>query len=382
MPSMEFSQNYRHNLAVQLLSTSDRQQCRQILTEAQDTLGYKLAKGERDAFQQGVDFRSGMIDDQRQYQKELDVDDFLPHFMSNEGCLYKLFPAIKDKTGTIVAVGSDQGLDLFVNSQTQNVLMVDITKRTSLLTRTLLELGSVHKKIFGEYPTVEQYHNYFKKENVEHINRLLEDSLNGTFKELITGRYSPLSPDSVYYKYLKYKSTLCDDNGNTFSWNSSDENLRRVFEAYDEGRIFVLNRDLYTEETAEVISEIVNSQRSSLDVLYLSNSISYLHDRKERINPTLKVPLSSNSVILITNTSYSTDSITHKDEKTIDTQLSYVYSDWHYTAISYKEYKKRLARRVKRTFKFYSTFIDTIRKRATSRSPEKGATFIGIEYFK
>jgi hypothetical protein len=44
----------------------------------------------------------------------------------------------------------------------------------------------------------------------------------------------PLTTDNKqpkYYNYLIYKSQLTDDTGQPFSWNSSDENLRKVFEA-------------------------------------------------------------------------------------------------------------------------------------------------------
>lgn len=370
MPSPEFYQDYRHDLATQLFSTSNRQERRQILTEAQGALDYQLAKHERIAFQQGVDFKSEQIQEQQQYQETTDKHDGC--FMSNEEYLYKLYPTIKDKTGTIVAVGSDQGLDLFVNSQAQYVLMIDICSATSPFTRTLLELGSIHKKIFGEYPNIKQYHDYFKRENLHHITRLLKDSFNNenldNIEKILTQIYygsdEPQHP--LYYHYLKYKSGLRDNNGNTFSWNSSDENLRKVFEAYDEGRIFVLNRDLYTKETAEIVSKIVKSQTSSLDILYLSNSMGLNDNNPINI---LEMPLTENSIVLMTD-SINSDRIDNFDFDRID---NIIFCPWHYTAISYKQYRKKIIGRD------YTLLFDIVRDKLVSYSPEEGVTFTGIQ---
>ena len=342
MPNVEFFQNYRHNLAVQLLSTSDRQERRQRLTDAQDTLNYQLAKYERKAFQKGIDFKSRSIQEQKPYQQETDrrYDKF---YMSNESCLYKLFPTIQDKTGAIVSVGSDQGLDLFVNSQAQYLLMVDITKETSLFTRALLELGSVHKKIFGQYPTAEQYHSYFREENNHHVIRLLEDNFDKDdltdIGMKLTGKHTWLRLLSRprYSQYLNYKSKLRGDNEQTFSWNSSDENLKRVFEAYDEGRISVLQGDITNSKTNENILEIMGND-GSVDVIYLSNVIDYVisdyseEERAIKLSNIMKIPSSYESMILTTSKNWS-QLIKHKDHKTFDPAIRHQLRRCHYLAM-------------------------------------------------
>ena len=378
MPRPEFFREYRHNLAVQLSSSTDRQKRQQILVEAQGTLDYQLAKREKRAFQQGTDFSSKPIEEQKRYQQKTDEDLFCRYYMSNEGCLYKLFSTITEKTGTIVAVGSDQGLDLFVNSQAQYVLMVDISSTTSSFSRALLELGSVHKKIFGQYPTVEQYHNYFRNENVCHTIRLLGDNfqneeLDQIYKILTDDLSDTTEIQSLYYKFLRYKSQLTNDNGQIFSWNSSDENLKKVFEAYDQGRIFVIQRDLYSQGTTKTISEIIESRKSSLDVLYLSNSIDYLDDYKPVAN-TLKMPLDTKTIILLTDSELSSTKIRREEESSINTLTSYPFSSWHYMAISYDEYRKQITNK----FESYSAFVKAIKSEVTSCNMEPGVTFVGV----
>lgn len=370
MPSPEFFLKYRDSLAANLLSTSDRQERRQILIDSKTTLEYQLAKNERIAFLKKTDFTSHSIEEQTKYQQNIDENfPFFNFYMSNENCLHKLFPTIKNKKETIVAVGSDQGLDLFVNSQAKYLLMVDICQNTSSLSRSLLELGSIHKKIFGQYPTVEQYHTYFKKENVFHIIRLLENNFEEIINEELTSMFSRTieEPEPQYYEYLKYKSSLHNDNKKLFSWNSSDDNLKKVFEAYDQGRIFILQRDLYTKETAKTISEIIESKKSSIDVLYLSNSIDFITNKISAIN-TLKMPLNKKSIIITTEKKDEEDNILDEDYKRKN--LSLYFFPWHYTAMSYEVYKKKVTKN--------NSLFGSVFEKLTTYSPEKGVTLAGI----
>lgn len=371
MPSPEFSQNYRHNLATQLFSNSDRQQRHQILTDVQNTLDYQLAKHERLAFQKGINFNSKPAQEQRSLQQGR-YESIFDYCISNESCLFKLFPAIQDKTGTIVAVGPDQGLDLLVNSQAQYLFMVDIDTDTSLLTRALLELGSIHNKIFGHYPKVEEYQEYFKAKNIDHIPRLLSNTLGEINGKVIYYKLNQSTANSQqprYYNYLRYKSQLVDDNDQPFSWNSNDENLRRVFEAYDQGRIFVINRDLFSEETIGIIDDIVKSKKSSIQTLYISNSLAYLQNQKSDIDPTISRILTANPIILATTKHQETVSYRHKPDVDISIKTIHMYG-WHYLAISSAYFTESIGE--------FRKFPFNILDSKNNYSPEPGVTFVGI----
>lgn len=374
MPSPEFSQDYRHNLAVQLFSNPDKQQRRQILTEAQSTLDYQLAKHERKAFQQGIDFSSRPLQEQKQLQQER-YELMFDYCLSNESCLYKLFPTIKDKQETILAVGPDQGLDLLVNSQAKYLFMVDIDTDTSQFTRTLLEIGSVHKKIFGHYPNVEQYHEYFKAENIHHIHRLLSDTLGEVNMNVICNKFRhQLTTDNKqpkYYNYLNYKSQLTNDIGQPFSWNSSNENLKRVFEAYDQGRIFVINRDLFSEETLDIIDDIVKSKKSSVQVFYVSNSLAYLQNQKSDhpLPSAISKILTANPTVLVTTKHQET--VSYRNKPNVDSSIKSIHMmGWHYLAISSNCFIESIEKLSKFPFNLFSD--------KNNVSPEPGVTFVGI----
>ncbi len=338
MPSPEFFQDYRHSLAVQLFSTPDRQVRHQILTKAQSTLDYQLAKGERQAKQNKVDFESIPLHQQKQYQEN--TPDKFNYFMSNENNLYQIFSTIKEKTGTIIAVGPDQGLDIFANSQTQYLFMVDISRTTSLFTRALLEIGSTHKKIFGQYPTTDQYQEYFQPENIHHIGRFLKDNfkeseINEVLKRL---RINPSNGSTQYYRYLDYKRHLTGDNGQTFSWNSSNQNLQRIFEAYDQNRIFVIQSDIGSQTTIEKISEFTKKHESNINILYLSNLVDYRTGQAlyfTLLNLT-KLPISEQNVFIT-----ASSDLNFKYPKT-NQNINDTLRDWQYFIMSSSQFKLKL----------------------------------------
>ncbi len=377
MSAENFSKSYRSELASKLLKIEDHHSQRVCLDQEKETLNFQLARGEKLAIQQGETYVSKPILDQKEFQQKVG-NKYEYYYISNEPCLYKLFPVIKEQTGAIVALGSEQGFDLFVNSQASHLFMVDITEHTSLLTRTLLETGSRHKKTFGQYPNPDEFIQYFKKENNSHINRFLEPNLTpneiNQVSHLINKNRRPYSfsePDC--YRYLEYKKSVTNDENQLFSWNSSSSNLEKVFTAYDEGRIFVLKGNIGHKKTIQNIKNISQSLNCPIGTIYLSNAEEYYDTHQQRrgnLKNIMALPFSKNAVLLRTiknghNTIGDREKFKNSDNQGI------VFRGWHYNAQTIDSLT------TSKKFNFKQK-IDKLCQEISPEHPEEGVSFIGI----
>lgn len=380
MSSENFSYRYRSELVSELLSIEDHKSRRLHLNRAKKTLDYQLAMGEKLATQRGETYVSNQILGQKEFQQRLDSG-YHDYYMSNEPCLYKLFPVIKEKTDAIVALGSDQGFDLFVNSQASHLFMVDITEPTSLLTRTLLEIGSRHKKTFGHYPNPNEFIEYFNIENIFHISRFLEKNLTSDeiFRvlRLIKKPNNEFSPESTYHIYLQYKKIATNDKNENFSWNSTSSNLEKIFTAYDEGKIFILSGNICSPKTIENIKNISQSLNCSIGTIYLSNAEEYSDfqiNYRQNIKNVMALPFSKNAVLLRTRRYGETTHIENKKVLKFKEENEISLLPWHYNAQTIKSIKRNETE----TLLDFSNKIDRLCEKKSFKHPKKGVSLIGF----
>lgn len=193
---------------------------------------------------------------------------------SNEPYLFKFEPFIENRTGTIVGVGSDQVLDLFANSQAESAYVVDITPSTSSITRTLLEIGAIHKKLFGQYLTPNQFISYFNptyhKEGKSVFDSVLDPAVYDAVTPLLTQADGFYGKKAYYHEYLQRRKRLGNPQ-NPFPWTASQSHIARVLQAYGEGRIHVINGDLADLDLGNNLNQSIFENNSDVSVIYLSN---------------------------------------------------------------------------------------------------------------
>jgi hypothetical protein len=274
------------------------------------------------------------------------------HFRSNEAQDYLFFPYIKDLKGAFIGVGADQMLDMFVNSQAREVFIVDYTEQNSLVTRALLEVGLYHKKTWRKNPNVEEFIRYFSKENGWLLSRILLKNM--TFEEVdqvenVTNGQVAESlrldePD--FSDYLRAKARLVDDSGAKFSWLSSDSNLSKIIDAYENNRIHVVKGSISDQTVMTKISKHLADVDLPVDALYMSNIEEYIGDKWEAcelLRGALEVlPISKKAVIL--RTKYGTVKGSAKLNNEADELISGFFKGefWHYNVQKFGDWMSKV----------------------------------------
>lgn len=343
-----FSQEYRNNLAkdIRMIPQVEKTVRKEKIAEARETFDYKLAAGEKIAKQNGFTHISPQIKEQELLQGE-GVSEYEEHFMSNEAHLYKLFPVIREKTGAIIATGSDTLHDLYANSKSKLAFSVDISEKTPLLTRTLLEVGVYHKKIFGKYPTPEEYKEYFDPQNIHHVKRIMSNVFTPEDVEKVMPLFSEPARGTasdekkLYYStYLDYKSNAKDNDGNPFSWCSTPEKLTRVLQGYEEGEIIIIRGDLNNPQIFSNVAGVIASRGTSADVIYLSDA-----ERKKEIkNEYFKLAKNINSLPFNENTVILRTSHAIQEQVRIEppAPLNQLFQPWLYIAQKLTDWQQKL----------------------------------------
>lgn len=346
-----FSEEYRLRLSQQLRESKDHFDQRQILENAQSTFAYQLARAEKIARHKEIKL-APVHPVERKFVRDKNVS--FTAFSSNEQHLYKLFDAIRERSGTIVGVGIEQVLDLFCNSQADQAYIVDSTKFNTLLTRTLLEMGVRHKKTFGNFPSDVEFIKYFK--DLELLKHLLPEILGSdqaqyVMKKLKMGKtvfdtyeYRQLGELSdplgtlFLEDHLKFKRDAVDDQGNHYSWLTTN-NLTKVLSAYEQGKITVTYADLTDMQEMEKLAEKITKTTVPVTMLYLSNVEDWLKrwgKIPELVRCLKLLPLADEAVILRTLFSRIPPMVRPAIPKTITPEkrklLKNSFLSWHYVA--------------------------------------------------
>ncbi len=347
------SLNFRDELAQQLLQESDKNERRELLRTAKLSFQYRVSRSERKAAFEGKSLESSQIANHRDYFGEA-KGSMDSHFVSNEASLFRLFPYIEHLSGGILGVGSDQVLDAIVNSECSHGYIVDFTETVSLITRSLLEIGLYHQKLFNSFPSKEEIFEYFDDANRGELERILMhfltqrevakiiNRLNDGFKVYAMGK----DPERYQYTdYLRFKASMENDDGQNFSWYGTQANIDRILSAYAEGRIVVIKGDITNRKIMDRIAQSARSAGVDINVIYLSNVESYLNgnDREcDDFNSAMKaLPFGPDAVML--RSSWETISQNPKppvvaSNIVADSQLY----DWHYNVQKYRNWRKKV----------------------------------------
>lgn len=274
------SEEYRQQLASELRTlrgTGERGEAKALLAEEQEKHIYKISK-----MLQHFEESNGKFDD-REYSEEVEYDQRERFFVvSNEPSLYETFEFIRDRKGAGIGVGFDQMFDITVNSNLNEAYIVDITHSVSLSTRALLEVGRRHHDLFGTYPTPDQFLNYFQESNIDTTLEMVESEFDeGEVAILLKaltqklkkekGSNEDIPGEPMIYRTLRYKA----DQSNYSSWLSNPENLKKIIDMYESGKIKVVMGDLQGDKSIQAIGQHLQEEGTSLSVVYLSNAPAY-----------------------------------------------------------------------------------------------------------
>lgn len=190
-------------------------------------------------------------------------DFFYGFFKSNE--FYKgLRGEIGNSGGIGIAVGPDQGLDLYIMARLDGLNVVDIDSRTNLVTRTYLEAGTRFRKALGRYPTVKEFITLFEPDNFPVTQNLLAaPSTRYSYNE---EEIRLLGDGIIESKYLAQKAKFYGED----SWIGNNSNLEKVLRAYEEGKIKIYRGSVFGKLTRRFGREM-KAKGQHVSLVYVSN---------------------------------------------------------------------------------------------------------------
>jgi hypothetical protein len=311
------------------------------------------------------------------------------HFVSNEASLYKLFPYVENLGGAVVGVGPDQVLDIFANSETTHAFIVDYTEPIPLFTRSLLEVGMYHKKTFGKFPTTEEFIEYFKDKNLHQLERIIRKNLSAretdkVLKLLQEGTDVWLEKDKAtrvpVADYMGFKASMTNEAGETFSWMGTQQNIDKIMQAYEDGRIYVIKGDISNKGLMGKIGGIANRKGVEVNVLYWSNVEGYFSGNwdvcRNFFQGVQQMPIGNEAVILRTSWDVRTMHPAPQAVKKHPT-MSHILRDWHYNAQRFSDWQEKVER--DETY-LHDGWVREIKDLEESGSiPKTGLTTLGID---
>jgi hypothetical protein len=310
----------------------------------------RLLVAESAARRRGVDYHSEQIERQERYQGDA-PGKMKAYIVSNEGRIGLWFPRIRKLSGGIVGVGSDQVLDLFAAGSAKLACIVEYTESTSLFTRTLLEIGMYHKKTFGRHPASDQLISYLDDHRLPFLKKHIlsrnftSAQTSQVIEALQRGRMIRLEGDRwrrvPLPRYLRQKRLLTE-NGEPQSWLAKDSSIRRVLDAYEDHRIYVLRGDVTSPDVHERLREISDQHGTAFDVFYLSNAEAYMEMAQlDALHHGLaSLPKGPQAVILRTS-QFGKEKLA---PVTTDPWMRKLLLDWRYSAQAFRDWDEKVGR--------------------------------------
>jgi hypothetical protein len=290
---------YRSNLANELSSVrfyGKSMEATEILRKRRQTLSYQIEQ----RLHQKPDILLAPLNEKifvlkKNYDKNRDCG----FYHSNEFYL-GLAQEIRGLGGVGIAVGPDQGLDFYTMANLDEVYNIDVDSNTNTVTRLHMECGTRFNKLFGRYPSTKEFIGLYDDKNWPTTVSLLSKP-SGTYnfspKELewLAQIFSIKHLDDTS-PYLRNKVKFY---GNS-SWIGTDDNLRKVIQGYEEGKIHVVKGDI-VGKTLHQISKRIKKEKQSVSLIYTSNAFLTLQGSFKPIDTFRKLPITDRTQVIFSN---------------------------------------------------------------------------------
>lgn len=225
--------------------------------------------------------------------------------VSNEAKLFLTYPYIADATGYGLGVGSDQMLDMMVNSKLEGVVIADMGMGNSCMMVMMMELGRRFRDFYHRYPEPEEFLSFYSNDNLSDSLRIvsseftadeqkiLEDVIHSRMKLDIYADKADEDAPLLVHKYLQYKMMQQDYH----SWVSSSEALHQVFRTYEKGKVVIANGNWVHPSFLEGIHSFIQRNNSKISVIYESNAT--FDNQTDSV--IVSLPLAENACIIATH---------------------------------------------------------------------------------
>lgn len=211
----------------------------------------------------------------REHDERIEKSYSSVYITSNEPSLFEAFPFIRGCGGVGVGIGMDQMLDIAVNSDLEQVVLLDNNPAVSLTTRAVLEIGRRHHELFESYPTSGQFIDYFRATRLpatfEMISPLFSDDEMEIIRQELTQEVS--SGHTRLYAYFSLKAEQREFR----SWVQEPATIIR---RYEEGNIIFVSGDLTGDKSVKSLAERFTREGKRVSLVYLSNAEEYIGDSK------------------------------------------------------------------------------------------------------
>lgn len=267
MAKLEGVRSYRDGLARKLTwlrGTQSISTANETLNDERSRSPYQVARIIRkkpDALSVPID---GEVRDKKRKGAERG---FFRFYKSNE--FYKgVASELKNLGGVGLAVGSDQALDFMTMGNLEEVFAVDIDDNTHVVTRGYLEIGARLHKIYGRYPTTEEFTALFDPINLGITKDILElPSTTHKFSRDEIRWFIRNIPMQKLDTYLKQKRKVYG----TDTWIGSDRNLANIISAYERGNIHICQGSIVGEIIPRIAKEL-KKRKKQVSFIYTSNA--------------------------------------------------------------------------------------------------------------
>jgi hypothetical protein len=194
--------------------------------------------------------------------------------VTNERTLRKLGPLVKDTKGAIIAIGTDQGLDLFSAAPLASDLeIVDVEATATIITTSYLESALRFEQMMGRTPSPSEM------SALQSNNQLLISLCNLPPAEAIQHTFTPQELAVLGQRYAGPYSELGkhlqDLTIDQTSWIQT-VNLTRIINAYRTDHIHARTGSIADYSPGSAM-DAIKERRASVGLVYLSNVVNYTY---------------------------------------------------------------------------------------------------------